>query len=44
MRRSVRVLLRLALVLVALAVLGALFVAYQQPELLIDFTNLVFCG
>lgn len=23
--------------------LAALFLAYQQPELLIDFTNLVFC-
>lgn len=32
----------LAAVLLAVG-LAALFLAYQQPELLIDFANLVFC-
>jgi len=28
----------------AAAVLAALFLAYQHPALLVDFTNLMFCG
>ncbi len=31
-------------VLVAGAALAALFVAYQHPDMLIDFSNLLFCG
>jgi hypothetical protein len=36
-------LLVLAGAVVLAAVLALLFVAYQQPEMLIDFTNMVFC-
>lgn len=36
-------LLVLAVVL-GIGLLGVIFLAYQQPALLIDFTNLVFCG
>lgn len=35
---------RAALVVLALALLGAIFAAYQHPALLIDFSNLLFCG
>jgi MFS family permease len=42
MRRG---LLRLALVVLAALVLGLLFAAYQQPALLLDFSNLILlCG
>jgi uncharacterized protein involved in outer membrane biogenesis len=44
MRRLRRVLLITAATLLAVAVLALAFLAYQQPEMLIDFTNLVFCG
>jgi hypothetical protein len=32
------------LVVLAVAVLAALFVAYQHPAMLVDFSNLMFCG
>jgi len=28
----------------AAAVLAAIFLAYQNPALLVDFSNLLFCG
>ena len=38
-------LLRLALVVLGALVLGLLFAAYQQPALLLDFSNLILlCG
>ncbi|HRG71622.1 hypothetical protein [Thauera aminoaromatica] len=38
-------LLRLALVVLGALVLGLLFAAYQQPALLLDFSNLMrLCG
>lgn len=43
MTRGGKLLAALAAVLGA-AVLALLFLAYQQPGLLIDFTNLNFCG
>ena len=42
MRRG---LLRLALVVLVALALGLLFAAYQQPALLLDFSNLILlCG
>ncbi len=42
MRRG---LLRLALVVLTAILLGLLFAAYQQPALLLDFSNLILlCG
>lgn len=41
--KPARMLLVLAGAVVLAAVLALLFVAYQQPEMLIDFTNMVFC-
>ena len=36
---------RLALIVLAALVLGLLFAAYQQPALLLDFSNLMrLCG
>jgi len=32
------------LVVLATAVLAALFMAYQHPAMLVDFSNLIFCG
>jgi len=41
-------LLRILLILAAAALAGTAlalaFLAYQHPSMLIDFTNLVFCG
>lgn len=38
-------LLRLVLIVLAAIVLGLLFAAYQQPALLLDFSNLILlCG
>lgn len=39
-----RLLMFAALVVLAVAVLAALFTAYQHPALVVDFANLVFCG
>ena len=41
--KPARMLLVLAGAVVLAAVLALLFVAYQQPEMLIDFNNMVFC-
>ncbi len=32
------------LALVAVVLLAAIFAAYQHPAMLIDFSNLIFCG
>lgn len=32
------------LVVFAVAALAALFMAYQHPAMLLDFSNLMFCG
>ena len=40
MRRMVWV----ALVIAATCLLTGLFLAYQHPAMLIDFSNLMFCG
>jgi hypothetical protein len=39
-----RVLAAAAWILIAVVVLAAIFAAYQHPDFLIDFSNLVFCG
>ncbi|HRQ58490.1 MAG TPA: hypothetical protein PLN31_13825 [Azoarcus taiwanensis] len=31
-------------VVLALALLAVIFLAYQHPDMLIDFSNLLFCG
>jgi hypothetical protein len=41
--KPARMLMLLFAAVLLAAVLALLFLAYQQPELLIDFTNLVFC-
>ncbi len=41
--KPARMLMLLFAAVLLAAVLAVLFLAYQQPELLIDFTNLVFC-
>jgi len=42
--KPVRVLWMLLGVALLVVALGTLFIAYQQPELLIDFSNLSFCA
>lgn len=44
MTSSVRRLLLIILALLGLALLGGIFVAYQRPDLLIDWVNLRYCG
>ncbi|WP_262407727.1 hypothetical protein [Thauera sedimentorum] len=41
--KPARMLMLLFAAVLLAAVLALLFLAYQQPELLIGFTNLVFC-
>ena len=43
MRLGSKLLVALGVVL-AVALLTAIFLAYQHPDMLIDFSNLLFCG
>lgn len=44
MNRVGRRVLVLLLAVAALTVLAAIFLAYQQPELLLDWVNVRYCG
>lgn len=43
MRLGSKLLVALGVVL-AVTLLTAIFLAYQHPDMLIDFSNLLFCG
>lgn len=44
MRLTKKLFLALGIVLAAVLLLTATFLAYQHPDMLIDFSNLLFCG